>query len=164
MNALQTNKAKWYQDVASFPGSPRAQMKNQTAFPYCKRREAGRGLGTRLTRMYNSHFHKAGATHTCRPVATRKPGSNDIVCSNWTSWKLGWKTHTKVHIYGIFTLWFTQQWVHYLSFILLFLLSISCTSFEQEICYNVLHLNVFFEHLQPSLQQRYRSYGGFKHN
>ena len=47
---------------------------------------------------------------------------------------------------------------------LLFLLLISCTSFEQEICYNVLHLNMFFEHLQPSLQQRYRSYGGFKHN
>ena len=30
--------------IASFPGSPRAR----TAFPYFKRRKAGRGLGTRL--------------------------------------------------------------------------------------------------------------------
>jgi len=30
-------------DIASFPDSPRTQ----TAFPYCKRRKVGQGLGTR---------------------------------------------------------------------------------------------------------------------
>ena len=34
--------------IASFPDSPRART---TAFPYCKRWKAGRGLGTRLPRQ-----------------------------------------------------------------------------------------------------------------
>ena len=54
---LQRNKSELRQHhlwIASFPGSPRAQMKNRNpAFPYCKRQKTGWGLGTRLTCGYH---------------------------------------------------------------------------------------------------------------
>ena len=101
---------------------------------------------------YNT-FHKEGVTHTCRPVYSYEEarlqwhGMQHI--SNWTSLKLGWKTHTKVHIYGIFTLWFTQQWVHFLLLLLNYALARFCGLSVFVCTFNIAkNMLLLFSHVQ----------------
>ena len=63
--------------------------------------------------------------------------------------KLGWKTHTKVHIYGIFTLWFTQQWVHFLLLLLNYALARFCGLSVFVCTFNIAkNILLLFSHVQ----------------
>ena len=98
--------------------------------------------------VHITHFHKEGATHTCRPVAMRKPGSMTWYATHFKL-KLGWKTHTKVHIYGIFTLWFTQQWVHFLLLLLNYALARFCRLSVFVCTFNIAkNILLLFSHVQ----------------
>ena len=99
--------------------------------------------------VHITHFHKEGATHTCRPVATRKPGSNDMVCNTFRTEPAENLDGKLTHIYGIFTLWFTQQWVHFLLLLLNYALARFCELSVFVCTFNIAkNILLLFSHVQ----------------